>query len=111
MGLSRLPVVVPLMPSPLRMCRRRLSALQNHWLGVLWRRLSIANPHHPQTSPTLHSPSQSIVPHRAASLSSNRATGSIRPTRFTRIYAGTARVFRRWMLPTVERGPPVLNSV
>jgi hypothetical protein len=36
----------------------------------------------------------------------DRATESIRQTPLRLIWCRAASVFRRWMLPTVERGPP-----
>ncbi len=36
----------------------------------------------------------------------DRAPESIQQTPLRRIWYRTASVFRRWMLPTVERGPP-----
>lgn len=36
----------------------------------------------------------------------DRASESIRQTPLRRIWCRTASGFRRWMLPTVERGPP-----
>ena len=76
----------------------------------------------PEPSPSPHS---RFIPHPALSSSIQlmhqlRATSSgllggasesIRRTPLARRWTATASAFRRWMLPTVERGPPGHSSV
>jgi hypothetical protein len=68
-----------------------------------------------QSSLRFH-PSSSINPHTLYQFcavdarSAGRAPESTRRS-LLRMWSGTARAFRRWMLPTVERGPPGHGSV
>jgi hypothetical protein len=94
------------------MLPRQLGTARNHWSKVLWR------PWYPATrqrqlhsDTTLLSTSQSPASSRATQVSHNRASGSIQRTLFVPGQPANVGAFRRWMLPTVERGPPVLHSV
>jgi hypothetical protein len=86
------------------------SANRNRWPEVPWRRCtSPACPSQILRSPYLFpaSPSSSPSPPRATSRHTpDRASESIQRTSLTRT-SGTTSILRRWMLPTVERGPPV----
>jgi hypothetical protein len=85
---------------------------RNGWPNLLWQRCTWrmyqSQPIH---HPSLPSASSSLSPIRAMLRSSDRASESIPWRPLLRAGAGAARALRRWMLPTVERGPPVHISV
>jgi hypothetical protein len=90
----------------------RMSAARSRWPEFLWRRYSSyiqeccsSNlPLRLTTSRPYQSP-------RATTESADRASESIRLTALERRRSRTASALHRWMLPTVERGPPVPISV
>ncbi len=79
----------------------------NHlWQRCTWRMHQRQSIHHLP----LFSAFTSLSPIRATLRSFDRASESIQWRPLLRAGAG-ARALRRWMLPTVERGPPVHISV
>ena len=81
-------------------------AREKPWLDPVWWRRPGRQQHftsHPSLSFRLHFLHQlrATSPHVP-----DRAPESIRLTPLRRIWCRAATGFRRWMLPTVERGPP-----
>ena len=72
-------------------------------------------PHQPSRLYRRPSLSSSLQPIQQLRVTGSRVVGhaleSIRRSRLTRSWTAVARAFRRWMLPTVERGPPGHSSV
>jgi hypothetical protein len=90
----------------------RISAARSRWPEVLWRRYSS----HIQECCSSNLPLRLTISRpspspRATTDSADRASESIRRTALERRRSRTASALHRWMLPTVERGPPVPNSV
>ena len=84
---------------------------RNEWPSVLWRRNSwfmLPRQSFPHLSPASPSHFQLRV---ARVRSPGRALESIRRACLARRRTRTASTYRWWMLPTVERGPPVHISV
>lgn len=107
MGMFPLAGTISLMLHPLR-----ISAARSRWPEVLWRRYST----HIQECSSFDLPlrltiSRPPFPSRATTDSADRASESIQRIVLGRRRSSTANVLRRWMLPTVERGPPVHISV
>jgi hypothetical protein len=108
MGLFPLAGAISLMLHPLR-----IGAARSRWPEVLWRRYSS----HTQECDSSYLPLRLTTSRppfpatRANTDSGDRATESIQRTALARRRSTTTRVLRRWMLPTVERGPPVHISV
>jgi hypothetical protein len=108
MGLFPLAAIMSSMLNPLRNCVAR-----GRWPQVLWRRC----PSSLHWCSTLDDPPRLPTPRplfhfRATQLHSpDRASQSIQQALLARRRARTASLLCRWMLPTVERGPPVHFSV
>ena len=84
---------------------------RNGWPNLLWRRCTSRmyqgqSIHHP-SQPTAFSSLSQI---RAMLRFPYRATQSIQWRPLVRAGVGGARALRRWMLPTVERGPPCTSA-
>jgi hypothetical protein len=78
----------------------------NRWRHVAWWRASVMHQRQSQNPASLLPLSQSLFPIRATNLHTrDRASQSIQRTWLARKHSTST--FHRWMLPTVERGPPV----
>ena len=76
------------------------------WPDPLWWRIA-SRQQHSTSYPSVSFRQQFLHQLRATSpCVPDRAPESIRQTSLRRIWYRTASGFRRWMLPTVERGPP-----
>ena len=91
----------------------RMSAVRSRWPEVLWPRyFQYFRPCVSSDTPPRFSPSRTQNQHRATNGHlAARAFESIRRNALERRHSSTASVLRRWMPPTVERGPPVHISV
>ena len=87
----------------------RMSAARCRWSEVLWRRHTSCS--HQRKDLVVTSRFPTPQPHfqsRATSLRSpDRASQSIQRASLSRSRFSAATELHRWMLPTVERGPPV----
>jgi hypothetical protein len=108
MGSFPLAAIMSSMLNPLRNCVAR-----SRWPEVLWRR----SPSSLHWCSSFDDPPRLLTPRplfhfRATKLHSpDRASQSIQQALLARRRSRTASMLRRWMLPTVERGPPVHFSV
>ena len=107
MGLFPLAGTISSMLHPLR-----IGAARSYWPAVLWRRCSAyTQQNHSSELPSRLTTLKPSSPSRATTDTVQRASESIQRTALERTCGSTASVLRRWMLPTVERGPPVQISV
>jgi hypothetical protein len=93
----------------------RASGMRSRWPEIPWRGCAwYTYQHQSKTSDDPFRPSslRPLSPARAInSLSFDRAYQSIQRTSLTRRQSRTGTALRRWMLPTVERGPPATICV
>jgi hypothetical protein len=91
----------------------RVKAAGSRWPVVLWRRsFQYIQQVDPTDNPSRLTVSRPLFQSRATSNhSADRASESIQRAALRRRHSRTASTLRRWMLPTVERGPPVHISV
>ena len=87
----------------------RMGAARCGWPEVLWRRHSSSKHQRQSLVNTCRFPApRPLFQSRATSLRSpERASQSIQRASLARSRFSTASALRRWMLPTLERGPPV----
>src|SRR5215207_5775970 len=88
---------------------RHAGPVRSRWPEVLWRRCSRSRvPHQSLYGSSLLSPPHFQSQPRATSARSpDRAPPIIQRPPLSRRSSGAASAFRRWLLPTVERGPPI----
>jgi hypothetical protein len=92
-----------------RLTRLGIGAPRSRWLTASWRVLmTFLRQSNPPLSPSLQ-PARTFLfqPCAINPHSPGRATKSIQRNLLRRRHSRLASGLRRWMLPTVERGPPI----